>query len=152
MVFCSVGTADRAGADIWKAASAIDSAVTVEDGWLYRLSARRQAPTCTVLKEGKRLELSTSEARIPTAHAGQYLTQLCKHFGHKLEVEHGDGKGLIRFPEAQASLAAAADTLVIKLDAANDEIVARMQGVVERHLDRFAFRELPLAYNWSAIA
>lgn len=94
--------------------------------------------------------MNTSETRIPTAHGSRYLTQLCKHFGHKLEVSHGEGRGVIRFPEAQAHLEAAPDALVIKLEAANAETVERMQGVIERHLDRFAFRETPLSYNWAA--
>jgi uncharacterized protein len=30
------------------------------------------------------------------------------------------------------------------------ETLERMKGVVASHLDRFAFRELPLPFNWSA--
>lgn len=84
-----------------------------------------------------------------TAFGAQYLTQLCKHFGHKLEVEFGAGRGVIHFPEAKARLEAASDALVITVEAADAATVERMQGVVERHLDRFAFREVPLQYNWA---
>jgi len=94
--------------------------------------------------------MSRSQARVPTEKGAQYLTQLCKHFGHKLKVDLGEGRGAIHFPEARADLEAAPDALVITVEAANVEIVERMQGVVERHLDRFAFREAPLQYNWAA--
>jgi len=94
--------------------------------------------------------MSRAQVRVPTANAAQYLTQLCKHFGHKLEVEIGDGRGVIQFPEAKALLEAAPDALAIIVEAGDTATVERMQGVVERHLDRFAFREVPLQYNWSA--
>ncbi len=29
-----------------------------------------------------------------------------------------------------------------------DPVFATMRGVVERHLDRFAFREAPLTFDW----
>lgn len=93
--------------------------------------------------------MNSAQARVPTAFGAQYLTQLCKHFGHKLEVEFDAGRGVINFPEAKVWLEAASDALVITVEAADAATVERMQGVVERHLDRFAFREVPLQYNWA---
>ena len=37
----------------------------------------------------------------------------------------------------------------ITLTTGDHEDNVRMRGVVERHLDRFAFREAPLTYTWT---
>ena len=38
-----------------------------------------------------------SSATVPTAHAGRYMVQLCKHFGHKIPAEWNDHEGKITF-------------------------------------------------------
>ncbi|MFN3435762.1 MAG: DUF2218 domain-containing protein [Sphingomonas sp.] len=96
--------------------------------------------------------MKSSTARVPTESSAKYVSQVCKHFSHRLEVRLGDGEGEIAFPEARALLASEPDVLVITVEAGDAETVERIQGVVERHLDRFAFREVPLQYGWSVIA
>jgi len=91
-----------------------------------------------------------AEARVPTANGSKYLTQLCKHWSHKLEVDLSDCKGVVRFPAAVATLEASPDALLVTIETADDETFERMKGVVASHLDRFAFREAPLPFNWSA--
>ena len=39
--------------------------------------------------------------------------------------------------------------LTIAIDAPDPEALERMKTVVVEHLDRFAFREAPLAANWN---
>ena len=92
--------------------------------------------------------MTTTTARVPTANASRLLQQLCKHWGHKFDVTFDASKGTVTFPAAHLSLAAEPDALVVTLseEAAGDD--ARMRGVVESHLDRFAFREAPLSFAW----
>jgi len=39
--------------------------------------------------------------------------------------------------------------IAITLVTPDQERSAHMRGVIERHIDRFAFREAPLAYEWT---
>ncbi len=88
-------------------------------------------------------------AIVPTAHASRYLQQLCKHWAHKLEVRFTPEQGVVTFPEgAVATLEAGADSLTVRIEAPDGEALVQMQGVVARHLDRFAFREAPLTFDW----
>ncbi len=91
----------------------------------------------------------SSEARVPTTVARRYLTQLCKHFQHKLPVELGEAEGRIEFAMGVCTLDAALvpDTLVIRAAAADEEALGKLEGVVGRHLERFAFRDA-LTVSW----
>lgn len=87
-------------------------------------------------------------ARVPTEAASKYLQQLCKHWSHKLEVSFTPDQGTVRFPDALVTLAAEDAALVVTVEAAGDETTGRIKDVVARHLDRFAFREAPLPFDW----
>ena len=76
-----------------------------------------------------------------TPNASRYLQQLCKHFGHKVEATFDETSGTIAFPVAPATLAASPAVLTVVLDVQDADQVARMQGVIDSHLKRFAFRE-----------
>jgi hypothetical protein len=101
---------------------------------------------------------NSSTAAVPTTHGSRYLQQLCKHWQHNLEVEFTPERGTIRFPkdargaewtdDATTLLEAGADTLQVTIDASSPEHLDAMKGVVSRHLDRFAFREAPLPFDW----
>ena len=56
---------------------------------------------------------------------------------------------MVRFPDAVVVLEARPDDLLVTIDAQEKETVERMKGVVASHLDRFAFREAPLKFDWS---
>ena len=88
-------------------------------------------------------------ASVPTVNGSKYMQQLCKHWSHKLEVDLSDRKGVVRFPAAVVAFEARADDLVVTIDGQEKEAVERMKGVVASHLDRFAFREAPLKFDWS---
>lgn len=100
----------------------------------------------------------SAHASVPTINASRYLQQLCKHWAHNLSVEftpeHGQvifpkdarganypGDGLVRF-DAEAEL------LQVRIDASSPEQLDGLKGAVQRHLDRFAFREAPLHFDW----
>lgn len=97
-------------------------------------------------------------ARVPTAHGGKYLQQLCKHWQHNLAVEFTADHGTVRFPrdargadwpgDALATFDADGDALSVRIDASSAAHLDAMKGVVASHLDRFAFREAPLAFDW----
>ncbi|HEX8420268.1 MAG TPA: DUF2218 domain-containing protein [Sphingomonas sp.] len=93
--------------------------------------------------------MSLSVARVPTASASRYLQQLAKHWSHKMTVAFTAEEATIDFPSgARLVMRADTDTLDVALTVPEGEDVATMRGVVERHLDRFAFREAPLSFDW----
>jgi uncharacterized protein len=96
--------------------------------------------------------MPTARASVPTANGAKYVQQLCKHWSHRLEVELSDSKGLVRFPAAVVTLEAGADSLQVAIEGEGGEEVERLKGVVATHLDRFAFREAPLKFDWSGPA
>lgn len=87
--------------------------------------------------------MSASVATLQTPLARRYMGQLCKHFAHKLPVELGDAAGSIRFEAGICTLAAEPERLVLRVEAADDDARVRLEGVVARHLERFAFRDPP---------
>ncbi len=99
-----------------------------------------------------------STARVPTANGSRYLQQLCKHWSHNLEVEFTPEKGRVVFPrnargadwpgDATLLLEAHADALECRLEASAEGQLEALKGAVARHIDRFAFREAPLAFDW----
>ncbi|MDJ0277304.1 DUF2218 domain-containing protein [Sphingomonas sp. 2R-10] len=100
----------------------------------------------------------TTTAAVPTAQASRYLQQLCKHWQHNLTVEFDAGHGTVVFPhdargashpgDALVTFDAGDDALTVRIDATSAEQLDGLKGAVARHLDRFAFREAPLAFDW----
>lgn len=100
----------------------------------------------------------TTRVAVPTTHASRYLQQLCKHWQHNLTVEFDADHGTVVFPrdargashpgDALVTFNAAADRLDVRIDATSDEQLDGLKGAVARHLDRFAFREAPLPFDW----
>jgi uncharacterized protein len=94
-------------------------------------------------------KMPSVSATVPTTNGAKYLQQLCKHWGHKLEVQQAGDSGVVRFADGVATMKADANALVVTIEAGGEETVERLKGVVARHLDRFAFREAPLPFAWS---
>jgi len=88
---------------------------------------------------------TTSAAKLETASAGRYLGQFCKHFAHRVPVNlaASGNAGIVTFDGGICTLRADDTALALRLDAATTEDAERLQGVIERHLARFAFREAP---------
>jgi hypothetical protein len=99
-----------------------------------------------------------STASVATTSASRYLQQLCKHWLHNLCVEFVASRGPIVFPrdargaswagDAAVTLTAAPDALDCRIDASEPGQLEALKGALARHLDRFAFREAPLAFDW----
>ena len=94
---------------------------------------------------------AVSIARVPTHSASRYLQQLAKHWSHKMTVDFTPEAGRIDFPNgATLEMHADSDTLDVVLTVSDPDETARMREVVSSHLDRFAFREAPLTFDWRA--
>src|SRR5687768_15769924 len=101
-----------------------------------------------------------AEARVPTTSAARYVAQVCKHWSHNLEVEQQGDIGRITFPrdargaqwpgEGLVTLTATPEALLCGIEASAEGQLEGLKGAVERHVDRFAFREAPLRYEWQA--
>jgi len=99
-----------------------------------------------------------SAASVPTAHASRYLQQLCKHWSHNLAVQFDETKGTVTFPrnargadwpdDATLELLAHEGAIECRLAASSASQLETLKEAVARHLDRFAFREAPLPFNW----
>lgn len=101
---------------------------------------------------------ASSTALVPTASGSRYLQQLCKHWQHNLEVEFDANEGRVTFPkdargadwpgDALVTMTAQESGLVCRIDASAPGQLKGLKGAVARHLDRFAFREAPLTFEW----
>jgi uncharacterized protein len=97
-------------------------------------------------------------AIVSTANGSRYLQQLCKHWSHNLAVSFTPEHGVVTFPkemrgelfasEGRIEMTARADALEVRVSGADEAHVARLKEVAARHLDRFAFREAPLRFDW----
>lgn len=100
----------------------------------------------------------SATALVPTDSASKYLQQLCKHWSHNLQVEFTPENGTVVFPkdargadhpgDAVATFDVAEGGLSVRIDASSEAQLDGLKGAVARHLDRFAFREAPLAFDW----
>ena len=66
--------------------------------------------------------------RAKTASGSKYLQQLCKHWGHKFEVEFSETRGQVRFPSALATMEASEDALLVSIETDDTESVERLKG------------------------
>ena len=100
----------------------------------------------------------TATALVHTKNASKYLQQLCKHWSHNLDVTHDKVHGRVIFPkdargadwpgDATVTFEAVNAALQYQIEATSDGQLEALKGAVVRHLDRFAFREAPLQYEW----
>ncbi|MEO7656541.1 MAG: DUF2218 domain-containing protein [Sphingomicrobium sp.] len=100
----------------------------------------------------------TATALVPTASASKYLQQLCKHWSHNMPVEFTPDHGTVTFAkdargadypgDAVVTFDAAESGLGVRIDATSQLQLDGLKGAVARHLDRFAFREAPLPFDW----
>lgn len=100
-------------------------------------------------------------ASVPTTSGSRYLQQLCKHWAHNLAaVEFTVDHGTVTFPkdirgadwpgDGLATFDASAQALDVRIEAHDGAQLAALKSVVAQHLDRFAFREAPLTFDWRA--
>jgi hypothetical protein len=101
---------------------------------------------------------NSSTVRVPTTNGSRYLQQLCKHWSHNLAVTFDPTHATVTFPrdargadwpgDATLTMQADGDGLDCRIEASAAGQLDALKGAVARHLDRFAFREAPLNFNW----
>lgn len=92
-----------------------------------------------------------ARAVFPTVSGSRYLQQLCKHWSHKFAVEFTPEAGRIMLGgDRVCRLEASPDRLVMTVEAPDAEALEHLEGVIVRHVQRFAFRENLEAVSWSA--
>lgn len=102
--------------------------------------------------------MDTAVAKVPTASASRYLQQLCKHWNHNMAVEFDAARGKVVFPrdargadwpgDGLFTMEASSDALTCRIEATSPGQLQGLKGAVERHLNRFAFREGELVFDW----
>jgi uncharacterized protein len=102
--------------------------------------------------------MHSSTALVPTQKASRYLQQLCKHWEHNMAVEFDADHGKVTFPrnargadwpgDGLFTMAAGEAALTCRIEATSPGQLEGLKGAVERHLNRFAFREGELAFAW----
>ncbi len=83
-----------------------------------------------------------------TPNASKYLVQLCKHFAHKIEVDYTETEGTAEFPGGVARFHADETALTVDFDLKGPENVPNAKSVIDKHLERFAFRENFAQMTW----
>lgn len=102
--------------------------------------------------------MNSSTAIVPTGKASRYLQQLCKHWAHNLAVDYDESKGKVVFPkDARGAdwpgdgifmMTAGDEVLTCRIEACAPAQLDGLRRAVERHLNRFAFREGELSFEW----
>jgi uncharacterized protein len=102
--------------------------------------------------------MNSSTASVPTKSGSRYLQQLCKHWAHNLSVEFDAAHGKVIFPkdargadwpgDGVFKMEAQEEALLCRIEASAPGQLEGLKGAVARHLDRFAFREAPLTFDW----
>ena len=100
----------------------------------------------------------SATATVPTEHAAKYVQQVCRHWTHDLAVAFDDHRGEIVFPrdargadwpaDGRITLEAGPTVLACRIKASAEGQRDGLKGALARHIDRFAFREAPLPFNW----
>lgn len=81
----------------------------------------------------------------------RYIQQLVKHWSHKMATSWLDDAAMGVFPFSElenAVMTARPGGIAITLTTGDLPRNEELRGVIERHIDRFAFREAPLTYEW----
>jgi uncharacterized protein len=102
--------------------------------------------------------IASATALVATASGSKYMQQLCKHWAHNLTVEFDATKGTVIFPkdargaewpdQGVVTMTAQEDGLLCHINASAPGQLDGLKGALARHLDRFAFREAPLTFDW----
>ncbi len=96
-------------------------------------------------------EQSQAVGRFDSRNARKYMTQLCKHFGHKVPSSVDGDSGQVIFAIGKAEMAADDTNLTVILTGADAEALTQMQHIIDDHLKRFAFREDFNGMDWGAV-
>ena len=94
--------------------------------------------------------MPASQARVATDRASRYLKQLCSHFDAKASWVWDHQMGRTVFAFGTCYITVEPDALVLRVDADDEELLARTEYVVGDHLTRFGTRD-QLSVAWRRI-
>lgn len=89
----------------------------------------------------------TSSAFVATDSPARYIARLCKHFAHKIPVSFDESQGSIQFDAGRSLLHAECGGLTLRVEAASQESLEKLQHVVASHFERFAWQQA-LVLKW----
>lgn len=84
-----------------------------------------------------------TEARILTDRSVQYMRQLCTHFAPKAPTIQTRRHGQITFSSGTCRLEATDSALAMVIEADDAQTVARLESLLARRLEWFAFLDRP---------
>lgn len=84
-----------------------------------------------------------------TENGSKYLQQLCKHFGHKIEVEYTEATGTCSFDFGTANMKSDEKGLTVRFDLDSADAFNVAHDVIDSHLVKFAFREDFKGMSWT---
>lgn len=96
--------------------------------------------------------MSTETGRAVTASASRYLQQLAKHWAHNNEVTFDARSADIALRGNRVQMRAEPEALFATLTTGPEGDPVRLRQVFEDHINRFAFREAPLPFEWGEAA
>jgi hypothetical protein len=93
-----------------------------------------------------------AEASVSTGRASRYLVQLCRHADQMRRIRHGGGPrvdnveysetvGVVRFTDGVWTLQASTDTLTLRIEAADDDGLRRLQDGIATRLRTIGRRD-----------
>lgn len=85
-----------------------------------------------------------------TENAKKYLQQLCKHFGHKIDVSYDENQGTAKFIFGPAFFSADDQKLSVQFELNQAASVDAAKHVIDSHLKKFAFRESFENMEWQS--
>jgi uncharacterized protein len=88
-----------------------------------------------------------SRAEIATEFGARLMNRLCKHWAHKLEVEQGEEESRVAFEGGSCVMRVEPGKLLVAVEALDEEVLDRLEGVIDAHLERMAGDE-ELAIVW----
>lgn len=89
-----------------------------------------------------------SLARVAAPKPAQAMTQLAKHFAHKIVVEISATEARATFPGGECRMVAD-ETLDLACTAESEADLHRIEEIVGGHLERFLWRT-PVTVTWEA--
>lgn len=90
----------------------------------------------------------TSIAHVATDKAERFMTQLCKHFSHKIPAAAENGSGRIRFEAGTCLLDSGPEFLTLRVESDSEDGRSTVEEVVGSHLERFMWKE-PAEITWN---
>ncbi|QJQ95418.1 MULTISPECIES: DUF2218 domain-containing protein [Halomonadaceae] len=85
--------------------------------------------------------MPTTRAEIATPSGAKLIHRLCKHWAHKLKVEHEGAYGRVEFDKGVCLMTAEEEQLNVVIEASDEASLTRLEEVAASHLERMANQE-----------